>query len=209
MKKKIINTKIWLPNDVDSIRVQALAFRNMDKAINNVSKQLGATVNLTYHVPLGSKNRFIPLADSRLERPYHSNLIFPNSSKTELYEEYINEHPIIKVLINSFYNKRISYYNLLNYLINSPDFNIEDLMSYYNSFTFGDSKIVSISSIQKSMLRDIKETAHGYNPPESLLLEEYRKELAKRGEWFPTHGGILEDAEANDFVLKRVFKRQI
>lgn len=209
MKKKIINTKIWLPNDVDSIKVQTLAFRNMDKAINNVSKQLGATVNLTYYVPLGSKNRFTPLANSRLERPYRSGLIFPTSSKTALYEEYINEHPIIKILIHSFYNKRISYYNLLNYLINSPDFNIEDLMSYYNSFTFGDSNVVSISSIQKSMLGDIKETAHGYNPPESLLIEEYRSELAKRGEWFPTHGGILEEAEANDFVLKRVFKKNI
>lgn len=205
MSKIITKAKIWLPNDDYTIRVQNMSFKNMDKVINQVSKKLGATVRITSFVPLAGDNRYVLYSDNKKRKTQSYN----QRTLPILYEEYSNEHPIIKTLIESFYNGRISYYKLCEYLVKFPDVKISDLMPYYTSFTFEDYSIASISSIQKSMKEDINETAHGYNPAETLVLREYRQELAQRGEWMPSYGGIKEEVAANDFILKRVFKRKM
>lgn len=208
MSKNKTRAQIWLPNDEETIKVQNLIFKGMDKSINQVSKKLGATVKITSYSPTMNGNRYV-LYSTNNKGTAHSYIQFYNSqSSPTLYEEYSDEHPIIKVLLDSFYNGRISYYKLCECLAAFPDINISDLTPYYTSITFKDYNIASISSIQKSMTQDIEETAHGYDPADTLLLRNYRHELVRRGEWMPSHGGIIEEAKTNEFILKRVFKRK-
>lgn len=214
MKNEITHAKIWLPYDEKSIKVQQMNIRNMKSKIGSVSANLGAKVESTSFVMPGSEGRFELISPSKINRHYnpHISSFYGRSQcyTPATYMRYRYEHPIIRILIESYYNKRISYYELWRFLKENKDFDWTTLAPYYEAIKLLDFKIQSIDEIRESISRNIEETAHGYNPiGGSIIIREHREDAIKYGEWNPSYYEIQQEAETNEQVLKRVFKKNI
>lgn len=216
MKKKITNITsaiIWLPSNEGSVKIQRINIKNMEDRIGVVSQNLGATISTHIGSTIGSQGRFIQIRKTSLNRKYDPN-ISSFYGKTSRYNpslsiRYTKEHPIIKILLDSFYNGRISYYYLWKYLSEHHDFDWSNLAPYYNAITLHSFEKKSISEVQESISGHINENAFGQCPPlprDSVMKENLIK-AAKQGLLKPSYSEITEAAEKNELVLKRVFKK--